>query len=569
MTEAKLSFWRRHRWIAWVGGGCLLALAALAGTAAYLIHHTEPFLRARVVDQLQHHFHARVELDRFHVSLAHGISAEGEGLRIWPSSAGIVANSSLPEDQNLPIISLNRFRFHAPLRFDPNVPLHVSVLELTGMEIHVPPRSRRLGAGKSDAATSKGSFEPVRFEVDTIQCTGAHLFLETDKPGKLPMDFPISHFMLDHVSSGSAMGFDAELINDIPTGFIHSTGAFGPWAVDDPGGTPIQGRYTFDHADLGDFKDIAGILSSTGEYQGTLRNLTVDGETDTPDFQLTAFGTPLPLHTKFHAHVDGTNGDTHLDMVDAMLDQSHFIAQGDVIRVKVAAGSNAASPTATTGHDIRLDIDVDHARIEDFLRLASKSHDAMLLGPVAVKAKLHIPPGKTPVPVRLELNGTFTLNGVRFVSTKIQDAVRELSVRGQGHPKEVKSTDPLTIRSVMHSDFQMASGVLHLPNLVYEVPGAAVHVAGTYGIVDGALNFAGTADLEAKISQMVGGIAGLLLKPADRFFDKNGPGTQIPIKIQGTRKDPQFSLNFHHEHDQGDDPGKGDSQNPPKDPSRQ
>jgi hypothetical protein len=76
---------------------------------------------------------------------------------------------------------------------------------------------------------------------------------------------------------------------------------------------------------------------------------------------------------------------------------------------------------------------------------------------------------------------------------------------------------------------------------------------GTYGVVNGALNFTGDADLEAKVSQMVGGFAGFLLKPADRFFDKKGPGTQIPIKIDGTRKDPKFSLNFHHEKEENKD----------------
>jgi len=47
-----------------------------------------------------------------------------------------------------------------------------------------------------------------------------------------------------------------------------------------------------------------------------------------PDFRLTHFGNALPLKTRFHAKVDGTNGDTWLEPVDATLGRSHFTAEG-------------------------------------------------------------------------------------------------------------------------------------------------------------------------------------------------------------------------------------------------
>ena len=149
---------------------------------------------------------------------------------------------------------------------------------------------------------------------------GAHLTLETSKPGKLPMEFAIAHLKLTGIGAGGAMGFEAELTNPRPVGTIQTQGSI--WAV--AGGRSRRdarstGDYRFEHADLSGFKGIAGILSSTGHYQGTLRDLMVDGETDTPDFRLTHFGTALPLHTKFHAKVDGTNGDTWLEPVEATL----------------------------------------------------------------------------------------------------------------------------------------------------------------------------------------------------------------------------------------------------------
>ncbi len=77
MEEARKSFWRRHGWIKWVAGGLLAALAVAAGIVDYGLRRAEPFLRARIVESLENRFHARVELDSFHVSLVIGRWAEG------------------------------------------------------------------------------------------------------------------------------------------------------------------------------------------------------------------------------------------------------------------------------------------------------------------------------------------------------------------------------------------------------------------------------------------------------------------------------------------------------------
>ncbi len=85
---------------------------------------------------------------------------------------------------------------------------------------------------------------------------------------------------------------------------------------------------------------------------------------------------------------------------------------------------------------------------------------------------------------------------------------------------------------------------LHLPNLKYTVPGAEIDLKGSYGIDGGNLNFAGFARTDAKVSQLVGGWKGLLLKPADRLFKKDGAGTQVPIHIDGTRENPKFGIDL-------------------------
>jgi hypothetical protein len=534
---------RRNRWLIWTIGSLFTAVAALACVAAVLLHRAEPYLRARIVAELEEHFHARVELDGFHLSLLHGLWAEGHGLRIWPLAQAQTAE---------PLIKLDEFRFHTPLRLSPGKPLRISVVQLKGLQIHLPPKVRfgQLTTGPEGVSSApKPATGPALFhiELDTIECSDAHLTLETDKPGKLPLEFAIAHLTLTGINKGGPLGFVAELTNPRPVGTIHTTGSFGPWQTDDPGESAIAGSYTFDHADLATFKGIAGILSSTGQYQGTLRGLSVDGETETPDFRLTHFGNPLPLHTHFHALVDATNGDTRLDAVDATLGHSHFTARGQIVRtvIPVAAGSGVPGRTVT-GHDIALDINVDRGRIEDFLRLASHSTTTLLTGAVAVPARLHIPPGPAPVHERLTLDGSFMLDEARFTSRKIQDGIEQLSLRGQGRPDEVKQTDPASVRSAMKGDFHLAAGVVALPGFEYTVPGATIQLAGTYGLEGGALNFSGTAKTQATVSQMVGGWKGMLLKPTDRLFKKNGAGVELPIRIDGTREDPKCTLDFDH-----------------------
>jgi len=60
----------------------------------------------------------------------------------------------------------------------------------------------------------------------------------------------------------------------------------------------------------------------------------------------------------------------------------------------------------------------------------------------------------------------------------------------------------------------------------------------------GSLDFDGDAKLDASLSKIVGGWKGFLLKPADRLLSKNGAGTDVPVHVNGTRKDPKFGVDF-------------------------
>src|SRR6185369_478625 len=95
-------------------------------------------------------------------------------------------------------------------------------------------------------------------------------------------------------------------------------------AAGDPGDSPLAGDYLFEKADLGVFAGVAGILRSTGTFEGTLSAIEARGEATVPDFRLKMANNPVPLTTEFAVLVDGTNGNTVLKPVRATLGSTHF-----------------------------------------------------------------------------------------------------------------------------------------------------------------------------------------------------------------------------------------------------
>ena len=540
MAAERVRKQRKHAWLKWAAGAVLLAFLVLGIAITMAIRRVEPMLRAAIVEKLEEHFRARVELDSFRVSLSNGIWAEGKGLRIWPPPNLVNVNGA---DANKPLIRLADFRFHAPLHYKPGQPIRISLVQLTGLDVDVPPKPH-VGHNATEppqAQPGQSHSSMLSFMVDSIDCKNAHLTLETSNPGKLPLEFDIARVRLTHVGVNNPMHFDAQLTNPRPAGTILTSGNIGPWVVEDPGETPVSGDYNFKNADLGVFKGISGILNSTGKYLGALRNLEVVGQTETPAFRLTHFGTAMPLETTFQATVDGTNGDTWLHPVRATLGQSRFIAEG-----KIVGNPLEVLPDGTTrpgGHHIALNVIVSGGRMEDFMRLVSKSGTALMTGELTLKTKLEIPPGTQPVEEKIKLDGNFKLEDVTFTSAKVQNDVGQLSMRGQGDPKEAKDAGN-QVRSALESNFTMTNGLITLPDLKYTVPGAEIDLNGTYGVDGGVLNFKGTARTDATVSKMVGGWKGFLLKPADKLFKKDGAGMLVPIHVDGTEQEPHFGVDF-------------------------
>jgi AsmA-like C-terminal region len=307
-------------------------------------------------------------------------------------------------------------------------------------------------------------------------------------------------------------------------------GSFGPWSPDEPGATPLDGKFTFAKADLGVFKGISGILSAHGEFGGTLGRLSVHGQTDTPQFTVAVGGHPVPLHADYRTTVDGTNGDTLLDRIEASFLNTSLVAKGSVVGTP---GKN--------GRTVTLDVVMDKARIEDVLRLVVKAPKAPMTGAMKLRTKFVIPPGDRDVVEKLHLAGQFSIGTARFTSLDIQKKIDELSSRSRG--KQAADNDQPSVASNFRGEFALADGTLALRTLTFETPGSRVELAGMYNLRRETLGFKGLLLMDASISQTQKGWKRWALKVIDPLFaKKGGEGTELPIKIEGKRSAPAFGL---------------------------
>jgi len=531
-THGKAGFLRSRRFWLWTGSVVLAALIALGISAEYALHHVEPILRKRVIETLSTRFQTQVQLDSLDISVLNGISAKGEGLVV----PGIATSGEVAT----PLLKVKSFEFRTSLRSLMRTPTHVDTVYVQGLEFRLPPKGERPKLPHDNKKKGK-----ISIVVDQIICTDAMVEIETNKPNKVPLEFDISRLTLTHVGPGQPFHFVANLTNPKPVGDIAAHGNFGPYTIGSPADTPVNGHYNFSHADLSTTKGISGILSSTGDFSGTLGNIVVDGQTDTPDFALDVSDHPVPLETTFHAIVDGTNGDVTLDPVHAKLLSSTFTARGSVTRTR-----------GIPGHDIEMNVVMDHGRIEDILQLGFKTTPPLMNGALSMHARMSLPPGKVRVAEKIRLQGDFSITGATFNNPQTQNKMDMLSLRAQGEPRLANPAGAAAVNEVsnMTGVFKAGDGKLDLPNLQYDLPGAQVLLQGSYTMDGKTFELHGIVRTRARASQMTTGWKAMLLKPLDPIFAKNGAGTQIPVKISGTKNAPHFGLDLHDKKNSWDKP---------------
>jgi len=190
------------------------------------------------------------------------------------------------------------------------------------------------------------------------------------------------------------------------------------------------------------------------------------------------------------------------------------------------------------------------------LELGVRTNPPIMTGPVEMQTKLSLPPGSDDVIDRLNLAGGFRVLNAHFTNEKWQSRINSLSLRTQGKPKKARETPEEDVPVDLRGVFTLADGTMSFSLVHFLIPGTHVDMAGVYTLDGKTFDFRGTAKLEAKLSQMTTGWKSILLRPVDRFFSKDGAGTEIPFKVTGTESEPHFGLDFGRKDEQKKDEQK-------------
>ena len=169
-----------------------------------------------------------------------------------------------------------------------------------------------------------------------------------------------------------------------------------------------------------------------------------------------------------------------------------------------------------------------------------------MTGPASLRAKIDIREGDADILQRMTIGGQFSVADARFTSSNVQGKMDTLSRKAQGHPKNQDIGD---VVSNLNSTFRVDKGVANFSKLTFGVPGADISLTGSYGLDNGEMDFRGHLLMQAKLSQTTTGAKSFFLKAVDPFFKGKNGGSDLPIKITGTKDHPSFGLDLHHSDD--------------------
>ena len=478
----------------------IVVAAFVIGAAAVYTVPTFVFSRQNVAQALGDAVSGEARFDSFHnVYFPHpGCVAEGVTIR-------------RSTDVRAPLIAASKLIIVG--NYSTIFSKHVAVMKAEGLQITP-------SGGQWPESRSKSSIVIDRFVADDA-------VLEAD--GSRNLRFLVHHFAIGDLGSKAPMVFEVHLSNPLPPGEITAGGKLGPWHPQH-GDTAVEGSYSFRNADLGAIQGIGGILSSDGNFKGTIDNLDVTGTTDTPEFEVKTNQHRFPLSTSFQAKVNAANGDVILKHVTAKLRETELAVQGTVLPDPQQHRRTAA-----------LDVHAQNGRIQDVLFPFVNARRSPLNGETSWRAHIVLPSGHEPFRRRVSLEGDFGITDARFTNPRMQANLDKASVSARGKPED---DDPADVLSDLKGHVALKDGTATFSHLSFAVPGALAQLHGTYNLVNKRVDLHGIVQMQAKVSDATTGVKSFLLKALSPFIKKNKPASPLPVAITGTYDHPQYSISI-------------------------
>jgi len=505
----------KKRWVILVAP--LLTLSAFAA----LVLLRWPFSQQRIVQSLQETFPATVTIQNFRPTyFPHpGCVAEGVSFRRLGSFA-----------QTPPIVSIEELQIQAhylDLLFRPG---YLARIATKGFLVHVPPSG-------TDVLATGWRQTPSKITVGEIVLDSSVVEIARDAPQAM-LRFDIHKLRLTSVTEKTALNYDVAFHHPLPPGEIRAHGQFGPYSSGDAGETPVAGEYEFQNAELGVFAGIGGMLSCKDKFQGKLKHIETQGTVDVPDFEVTRSEHLVHLTGKFHAFVDGTNGNVMLERVSAAFLKTRVEARGEI-----------AGKAGTHGKTATVDLTVADGRIQDVLRLFVRQPKPPLNGATAFSARLVLPPGPQRFLQKVRLSGDFGIAEGRFSKPSTQERVDDFSERARGEkpdqkPQDQEAQDQDRVISNLSGHVELRNAIASFTDFAFVVPGATAQMHGTYDLESRKVDLHGTLKSTAELSKMTTGVKSVLLKPFDVLFKKKRAGAVVPVHLIGTYDDPQPGLDI-------------------------
>jgi hypothetical protein len=508
----------KSRLLLWI----LLGIGACVGVFVTVLALKWPFTRAAMVQRLEQASSAKVEIHGFRSTFFPYPGCVADDVVFSqndsPSRTGQAA---------VPIITIRKLTIESTLAGLLSKPSRIKKIIADGLRVHVPAG----GANLHQAANSQGG----QTVIEEISADNALLEIATSGAENSPLVFQVHRILFRNIGDHNKVPYQVSLRIPAFPSEVESSGWLGPWK-DDNGAvrsTAVSGTYSLQRGDLSVFKSLGGIVSSRGEFSGTLDRLSVAGNTDTPDFEVTASGHPFHIATQFRGSVDLKTGDVTLPMFKARLGNTDLIADA-----------------AVTGYPktVALNVTEGRGQIQDLILLFSNARRSPVTGPIAFQTRISLPPEHRPFKERVQLTGTFSSDPVRFTSSDSQKDIDKLSEHAEGKKDKQKDFDQdddkdgfERVLTKLTGQVRMADGVAAFSRISFSVPGARGDMNGTYSLVNKRVNLHGQMRMMATVSEATTGKKSFFLKVLDPFFKRKHAGAQIPITMTGPYGDTHFS----------------------------
>jgi hypothetical protein len=570
---------------------CIFIVAGVFLALAGVLMAKWPFTRAGIIRRLERASSAKVEIQRFRSTwfpypgcVAEEVvfrrAASSDAASHGTTSAGAASNGASGAEPSAPILTIQTLRIRSTFAGLFSRPRRIREILAEGARIHLQrgqaglgeagPNSSRGGAGgeqeqlvieelrvenavleivpggaqqaassgqqktASSGAQQAASNGQQKTMSGSAQRTGPSSQRQSASDGQGPLTFQIHRILFRNLSGKNTVPFEVSVRIPLPPGEVQVGGWIGP--VKGPQGnfrsTPISGFYTLQRADLGVFHSLDGHVSSRGEFSGTLERLNVSGNTESPDFEVTASRHRFHLSTQFRGVLDLKSGDLVLPSLTARLGNTSLDAHARIF----------GAPKT-----VELNVVRGKGEIQDLVLLFSKAPQSAVTGPVSFHAVAVLPPEHRPFKERVRLTGDFVIDPAHFNSPNTQQHVDQLSERAQGkkdkHKDYDSDDDAAGFESVitdLRGRVALKNGTATFSEVSFRVPGAEADMNGTYGLIDKQVRLKGKMRMQATVSQATTGAKSFFLKMLDPMFKKKGAGAEVNVAMTGTYGHTRF-----------------------------